>query len=106
MKKRIKYFLGIVGLFLIIASICWYILIDVPENKMKQKSDYLISQIEAFKSKYRHYPKSLDEMGISENEIGPFYNLIDSSEYQIWFGLTGVGESAIYSSKEKVWIRD
>ena len=75
-----------------------------PEYLLKRKSEPIIEVIDKYKEKNHVYPKKLSDTGLPEpGDSGPiFYELKDSSMYEVWFE-PYAGESTTYNSKTKTW---
>jgi hypothetical protein len=61
-----------------------------------------VSKIEDFKRVHGRIPNSLLEVGVREDESGPYYCRTSDEDYIVWYGTT-LGESVQYSSKTKYW---
>jgi hypothetical protein len=62
-----------------------------------------VAKIEAFKSANGRLPKSLEEVGVKEDESGPvYYCQTTTGQYLVWYGAS-LGESVGYNSKTKKW---
>lgn len=64
----------------------------------------LINWIEQYHKVTGRYPKNAAEMGYDDSEIatGPFYQLLDSTHYTIFY-TDGAGSNYIYDSKTEQW---
>lgn len=81
-----------------------FVINDYTErNIMIKNGNIIINKIDSYKQFNNHLPTSIEEIGIKETLDGPFfYDLVDSTTYEISFGVT-FGESAIYNSSKKQW---
>jgi hypothetical protein len=67
-----------------------------------KQANEIIQKVERYIKKNGVLPNSLEDIGEKTTMEGPFYNKIDSKEYEVWFG-TYLGESCVYRSKTKKW---
>jgi hypothetical protein len=96
LKKTFIFFL--LGLLVFVSYM--YIL----HNNMIKNGNIIVAKIESYKKLNKKLPNSIEQIGIQETLEGPFfYDLIDSTTYEVSFGLT-LGESAVYNSHKKQWI--
>jgi hypothetical protein len=73
-------------------------------NEREQEARRIVNKIKEYKLRNGMYPLSLEDIGVSETEEGPFYyELIeDSNEFILSYGLN-LGDSRYYKSKDDKW---
>jgi predicted PurR-regulated permease PerM len=87
---------------IVFLGIAWLFLPNRDEELIKQGNE-IIQEIEQYQSQHGSLPASLNDIGFEVKMEGPiYYQVVDSSEYEVWFGRS-LGESFIYNSKAKEW---
>ena len=70
-------------------------------SNYKARIEALIHKIDSFNVANNKLPESLRDINIEESMCeGPYYNKVDSNEYEIYFSF-GFDEYMIYNSKNK-----
>jgi len=66
----------------------------------------IIDRVERFKQETGRLPENVKEIGLDDNQMHlSFYIKIDSTEYEVWYGLD-LGTSKIYNSKTEKWRKE
>lgn len=90
----------ILTLFLFISSCCNIIC------ERQKHAELIIEKVERFRLETGKFPESVKEIGLDDKQMHlSFYTKIDSTEYEVWYGLD-LGTSKIYNSKSKKWRRE
>jgi hypothetical protein len=69
----------------------------------RDSGNAIVSKIEGFRRGNGRLPNSLSEIGLAEDESGPYYYCkSDNNGYIVWYGKT-LGKSDTYDSQTKKW---
>ena len=95
MKKLIKIFTVLIGVFLIFSC-------DASSDK-EEYAEMIIEKVDQFKRENDRLPNDVREIGLTEIKDSPaFYEKTSDSTYQVWYGLN-LGESKIFNSQTQEW---
>ena len=93
------------GTVLIAATLilCLFLWSEFHDYQDRQKGNPIIEKIEHYRNAHGRYPASFSEIGVAQEEGGPFYMFDDrDNSFRLWFG-RGLGESYEYDSRVKTW---
>ncbi len=77
-----------------------------PYYGYKKKGSEVIEKVENYQKNYERLLSNLGDIGIAESmSDGPYYEIIDSSRYIVYFTI-GFDYNYIYDSKDKYWRKD
>jgi hypothetical protein len=87
-------------IFLLLCSFAFLVGCD----RNKEYSLTIIQKAEAFKQTHGRYPNNLSEIGLTETEKCPCYQLNSDSSFDVWYpGNIGFFSTRIYNSRTKTW---
>ncbi|MDY4790360.1 MAG: hypothetical protein SO179_07340 [Bacteroidales bacterium] len=94
----------VIILFVIVISVSFlYLMIYIENNRYEEEGYSLVKQIETYREKENKLPDNLNSLGIEEPiDEGPYYEIIDSINYKVYFFI-GFDNSKVYYSKTKKW---
>ncbi|KAF0202305.1 MAG: hypothetical protein FD170_2031 [Bacteroidetes bacterium] len=72
----------------------------------QKHAELIIEKVERYSLETGRFPENVKEIGLDDRQMHlSFYTKIDSTEYEVWYGLN-LGTSKIYNSKSKKWRRE
>ena len=110
MKKKYRITLISLTIFLLICLfLVWYVFNFFRDWECCdytwyfKKANEVIQKIEDYRKCKGKLPESIEDIGETCDEGGPiFYDKIDDTNYEVWFGTT-LGSSCVYKSETKQW---
>jgi hypothetical protein len=104
MNKFLK--IGLISLFSIIClfSLWFFYLKDERENRLIKEGNVIVEKVEEFRQKNSRLPKSLEEIGLKEEEGADalYYDITSTTNYMISFGMS-IDYNKTYYSDTKQW---
>lgn len=80
-----------------------YLIISNTNSYIKQ-GNIIVEKVEEYRQQYNKLPKIITDLNIKESMgTGPYYELIDSTKYIVYFNID-FDNTFIYSSNTKEWI--
>lgn len=97
-----RFLLGSSFVLIVIVATLFYLRYSA-DKKYEQSAQSLITKIETYKQQHGILPNSETDLEYTEGTSeGPYYKLIDSTAYIVFFNI-GFDESKVYDSKSKKW---